>query len=121
MAMPVTHYAKSGDVHVAYQVFGDGPIDLVLIPGFVSHLENYWEGPDFARWLLRLASFARVVMFDKRGTGLSDRVGDLPAMDERMDDVRAVASERSGFPAMVGPIRATWREPSGGHLAYANE
>jgi class 3 adenylate cyclase len=90
MAMPVTHYAKSGDVHIAYQVFGDGPIDLVLIPGFVSHLENYWEGPDFARWLLRLASFARVVMFDKRGTGLSDRVGELPAMDERMDDARVV-------------------------------
>jgi class 3 adenylate cyclase/esterase/lipase len=90
MAMPVTHYAKSGDVHIAYQVFGDAPIDLVLIPGFVSHLENYWEGPDFARWLLRLASFARVVMFDKRGTGLSDRVGELPAMDERMDDARAV-------------------------------
>ena len=90
MAMPVTRYAKSGEVHVAYQVFGSGPIDLVLIPGFVSHIENYWDGPDFARWLLLLASFARVVMFDKRGTGLSDRVGELPALDERMDDARAV-------------------------------
>ena len=90
MAMPVTHYAKSGDVHIAYQVFGSGPIDLVLIPGFVSHLENYWDGPDFARWLLHLGSFARVVMFDKRGTGLSDRIGELPALDERMDDARAV-------------------------------
>ena len=90
MAMPVTHYAKSGDVHIAYQVFGSGPIDLVLIPGFVSHIENYWEGPDFARWLLQLGSFARVGMFDKRGTGLSDRVGELPALDERMDDARAV-------------------------------
>jgi class 3 adenylate cyclase len=90
MATPVTHYAKSGDVHIAYQVFGSGPIDLVLIPGFVSHIENYWEQPDFARWFLRLANFARVVMFDKRGTGLSDRVGELPGLDERMDDARAV-------------------------------
>ena len=73
MAMRATHYAKSGDVHVAYQVFGSGPIDLVLAPGFVSQIENYWEQPDLARWLLRLGSFARVIMFDKRGTGLSDR------------------------------------------------
>ena len=90
MATPVTHYAKSGDVHIAYQVFGDGPIDLVAIPGFVSHIENYWEQPDFARWFLRLGSFARVVMFDKRGTGLSDRVGELPTLEQRMDDARAV-------------------------------
>ena len=54
MAMPVTRYAKSGDVHVAYQVFGSGPINLVFVPGFVSHIENYWEQPDLARWLLRL-------------------------------------------------------------------
>ena len=73
MAMPVTRYAKSGDVHVAYQVFGSGPIDLVFVPGFVSHIENYWDHPDLARWLLRLGGFARVTMFDKRGTGLSDR------------------------------------------------
>ena len=86
---PTTRYAKSGDVHVAYQVFGDGP-DLVMAPGFVSHIENYWDEPRFARWLSRLGSFCRVVLFDKRGTGLSDRVVDLPAMDERMDDVRAV-------------------------------
>jgi pimeloyl-ACP methyl ester carboxylesterase len=72
MATPVTRYAKSGDVHIAYQVFGSGPIDLVLIPGFVSQIEHCWEHPDFARWFLRLASFGRVVMFDKRGTGLSD-------------------------------------------------
>lgn len=90
MATPVTHYAKSGDVHIAYQVFGSGPIDLVLIPGFVSHIENYWEQPDFARWFLRLGTLARVVMFDKRGTGLSDRVGELPGLDQRMDDARAV-------------------------------
>ena len=86
---PRTHYAKSGDVHVAYQVFGDGPVDLVFVPGFISQIENYWDHPDFARWLRRLGNFARVVMFDKRGTGLSDRV-DAPAMDQRMEDIRAV-------------------------------
>jgi class 3 adenylate cyclase/pimeloyl-ACP methyl ester carboxylesterase len=90
MTTPTTRYARSEDVHVAYQEFGDGPVNLVLVPGFVSHIENYWTHPDFALWLDQLGSFARVVMFDKRGTGLSDRVSDLPAMDERMDDVRAV-------------------------------
>ncbi len=90
MTMPVTRYAKSGDVHVAYQVFGTGPVDLVFVPGFVSHIENYWEYPDLARWLLRLGSFARVIMFDKRGTGLSDPVSEAPSLDLRMDDVRAV-------------------------------
>ena len=90
MAMPVTRYAKSGGVHIAYQVFGSGPIDRVFIPGNVSHIENYWDLPDLARWLLRLTSFARVVMFDKRGTGLSDRVSELPSLDLRMDDARAV-------------------------------
>ena len=87
--IPQTRYAKTGDLHVAYQVFGEGP-DLVMAPGFVSHIENYWDEPGLARWLTRLGSFSRVVLFDKRGTGLSDRVADLPAMDERMDDVRAV-------------------------------
>ena len=86
---PTTRYAKSGDVHVAYQVFGEGP-DLVMAPGFVSHIDNYWDEPGFARWLHRLGRFCRVVLFDKRGTGLSDRVPELPAMDERMDDIRAV-------------------------------
>jgi pimeloyl-ACP methyl ester carboxylesterase/class 3 adenylate cyclase len=88
--VPTTRYAKSGDAHIAYQVFGSGPVDLVYVPGFVSHLENVWDQPDLSRWLLRLARFARVIMFDKRGTGLSDRVGDLPSFDQRMDDVRAV-------------------------------
>jgi len=90
MALPVTRYAKSGDVHIAYQVFGSGPIDLVFVPGFVSHIEAYWDHPDLARWLLRLAGFARVATFDKRGTGLSDRVSELPSFDLRMDDARAV-------------------------------
>jgi pimeloyl-ACP methyl ester carboxylesterase len=86
---PVTRYAKSGDVHVAYQVFGEGP-DLVVAPGFVSHVENYWDEPHFARSLNKISAFFRVVLFDKRGTGLSDRVPHLPHMDERMDDLRAV-------------------------------
>jgi pimeloyl-ACP methyl ester carboxylesterase len=100
MPLPVTHYAKSGDVHVAYQVFGNGPVDLVFVPGFVSHIENYWEHPDLARWLLRLGRFARVVMFDKRGTGLSDPVPEVPSLDLRMHDVRAVMDA-------VGVQRAT--------------
>jgi len=86
---PTTYYAKSGDVHIAYGVFGEGP-DLIVVPGFVSHLENSWDEPRLARWLTKLGGFCRVVGFDKRGTGLSDRVANLPAMDERMDDVRAV-------------------------------
>ena len=84
-----TRYAKSGDVHIAYQVFGEGP-DLVVAPGFVSHIENYWEEPRFARWLNKAGGICRCIMFDKRGTGLSDRVAHLPHMDERMDDLRAV-------------------------------
>jgi pimeloyl-ACP methyl ester carboxylesterase len=87
---PDTRYAKSGDVHVAYQVFGEGAVNLVIAPPFVSNIEVYWEAPALASWLQRLASFARVAIFDKRGTGLSDRVAELPGLDQRMDDLRAV-------------------------------
>jgi class 3 adenylate cyclase len=87
---PVTQYAKSGDVHIAYQAFGEGPINVVVVPGFVSNVENYWDEPSFARFLTRLGSYARVVTFDKRGTGMSDRVAELPGLDQRMDDLRAV-------------------------------
>ena len=89
---PDTKYAKSGDVNIAYQVLGDGPIDLVFVMGWVSHLEYFWEEPSFARFLTRLASFSRLILFDKRGTGLSDRVplAQLPTLEQRMDDVRAV-------------------------------
>lgn len=87
---PATQYARSGDVHIAYQAFGDGPINVVLVPGFVSNVENYWDEPSFARFLRQLASYARVVIFDKRGTGMSDRVAELPGLDQRMDDLRAV-------------------------------
>jgi pimeloyl-ACP methyl ester carboxylesterase/class 3 adenylate cyclase len=84
-----TRYAKSGDVHIAYQVWGDGPTDLVFVPGFVSHLEHSWHEPSVARFLNRLGSFARVITFDKRGTGLSDRV-EISGIERRMDDVCAV-------------------------------
>ena len=87
---PEIRYAKSGDVHIAYQVFGDGSVDLVYIPGFISNIENYWEWPEFARWLRHIGTRARVILFDKRGTGLSDRLGQLPNLDQRMDDARAV-------------------------------
>ena len=99
---PVTRYAKSGDVHVAYQVFGEGPLNLVIIPFFVSNIEVWWEYPDCARWLLRLASFARVAMFDKRGTGMSDRVTELPGLEQRIDDVRAVMDAVSRVAWHVG-------------------
>ncbi len=89
---PETKYAKSGKVHIAYQVVGDGPLDLVLVPGWVTHLEHQWQEPLVARFLERLASFTRLILFDKRGTGLSDRVAEdaLPTLEVRMDDVRAV-------------------------------
>jgi pimeloyl-ACP methyl ester carboxylesterase/DNA-binding winged helix-turn-helix (wHTH) protein len=87
---PVTRYARSGDTSIAYQVLGDGPIDLVFVMGWVSHLDYFWEEPSFARFLERLASFSRLILFDKRGTGLSDRVTELPSLEQRMDDVRAV-------------------------------
>ena len=86
---PVTRYAKSGEIHIAYQVFGDGPLNLVFVPLFVSNIELYWDQPNWARWLERLGSYARVAIFDKRGTGGSDRVSELPGIELRMDDLRA--------------------------------
>ena len=87
---PRTRYALSGDAHIAYQVFGEGDLDLVFVPGFVSNIEHYWEMPQVPDLLERLASFARVVMFDKRGTGLSDPVAGPPPLEQRMDDMQAV-------------------------------
>ena len=87
---PETRYVKSGDVHIAYQVVGSGPVDLVLVPGWVSNIECYWDDPAHARFLETLASFSRLILFDKRGTGLSDRVTHMPALETRIDDVRAV-------------------------------
>jgi class 3 adenylate cyclase len=97
---PVTRYAKSGDIHIAYQVTGEGPLDLVVVPGFVSHLEADWNSPLQTRFIERLSSFSRLIRFDKRGTGLSDRVP-IPTLEQRMDDVRvvmdAVGSERAAL------------------------
>jgi pimeloyl-ACP methyl ester carboxylesterase len=87
---PQTRYARSGDVSIAYQVVGDGPRDLVLVAGWVTNIEVLWEEPSMARFLERLAGFSRLILFDKRGTGLSDRVADMPNLETRMDDVRAV-------------------------------
>ena len=101
MTQPETKFAQSGDVSIAYQVLGQGPLDLVHVPGLVSHLEYAWENPANARFLQRLASFSRLILFDKRGTGLSDRITNIPTLEERMDDVRAVmdavGSERAAL------------------------
>ena len=109
-----TLYARSGDVNIAYQVIGDGPIDLVFVMGWVSHLEMFWAEPSFARFLDRLSSFARLIVFDKRGTGLSDSVPleRLPSLEQRMDDVRAVMSAAGSQRAVLmgvsegGPLTA---------------
>jgi class 3 adenylate cyclase/pimeloyl-ACP methyl ester carboxylesterase len=100
---PETRYARSGDVNIAYQVIGDGPIDLVFAPGFVSNVELGWTMPGRGDFLRALASFSRVIQFDKRGTGMSDRVRDLPDLETRMDDVRAVMdAARSERAALFG-------------------
>src|SRR5688572_24556521 len=88
--IPQTKYAKSGDIYVAYQVIGQGARDLVVVQGWVSHVEYAWEDPDLAKFLERLASFSRLIVLDRRGTGLSDRVAAVPTLEQRMDDVRAV-------------------------------
>ncbi|HTO10244.1 MAG TPA: adenylate/guanylate cyclase domain-containing protein [Candidatus Binatia bacterium] len=92
MAAPETRYARSGDLHIAYQTAGDGPQDLVFVHGWISHIEHVWEEPSVARFFSRLASFTRLILLDKRGTGMSDPVSldRLPTLEERMDDVRAV-------------------------------
>jgi pimeloyl-ACP methyl ester carboxylesterase/DNA-binding winged helix-turn-helix (wHTH) protein len=103
VARPRVRYARSGSVNIAYQVVGSGPIDLVFVMGWVSHLEYFWNEPSFARFLDRLASMARLIVFDKRGTGLSDAVpvAELPTLEQRLDDVRAVmeaaGSERAAL------------------------
>jgi pimeloyl-ACP methyl ester carboxylesterase len=101
MGTPRTKYARSGDVSIAYQVVGEGPMDLVLGLGFATHLELQWEFPAFARFCDRLSSFSRLIIFDKRGTGLSDPVAEAPTLEQRVDDIRAVmdaaVSERAAF------------------------
>jgi class 3 adenylate cyclase len=92
---PETRYARSGDVAIAYQVAGDGPFDIVYVPGYLSHVEHGWTMAPFDKILARLASFARLILFDKRGTGMSDRVAGAPTLETRMDDVRAVMDAAS--------------------------
>ena len=89
---PKTQFTRNGDVHIAYQVVGEGPLDIVYVPGWISHVELAWELPELVRGFKRLASFSRLILFDKRGTGMSDPVPNdqLPTLEQRMDDVRAV-------------------------------
>ena len=92
LATPMSRvrYAKSGEVHIAYQAWGEGVVDLIFAPGFVTHIESLWSEPGMAQFLRAMGRFARIVLFDKRGTGMSDRVEKMPGMDQRVDDVRAV-------------------------------
>src|SRR6266704_515841 len=93
LELPVTRYAMSGDVSIAYQTMGDGPIDLIIVPGMVSHVEFMHDGPGYTASLRRLSTFARVVTFDKRGQGLSDRISGAPSLEQRLDDVRAIMDD----------------------------
>ena len=102
-AKPETHYARSGDVNIAYQVVGQGSRDIVFVQGWVSNIELIWEEPTMVRVLERLASFSRLILFDKRGTGLSDRVADMPDLETRMDDLRVVMDAvRSARATLLG-------------------
>src|ERR1700724_1615249 len=98
MTSPETRYARSGEVRIAYQVVGQGPLDLVFLPGFVSNLEVQWEDAGFSHLMDRLASFTRLILFDKRGTGLSDRpdAQALPSLATQIDDLRAVMDAARG-------------------------
>src|SRR5690242_1902571 len=98
--IPATRYVKSDGVHIAYQVIGEGPFDLLFVPGFVSNIESMWQSPDQSAFFRRLASFSRLILFDKRGTGMSDRGSQIFTLEQRMHDVRAILDE-------VGSERAT--------------
>ncbi len=101
MQQPKTQYARNGDVNIAYQVVGDGPIDLAIVPGFISHVDLWWTIPETTAFIRRLATFCRLILFDKRGTGLSDPAAGLSSLEERMEDLHAVldaaGSERSAL------------------------
>ena len=98
---PETRYARSGDVSIAYQVVGDGPFDVVRIPGWMSHVELAWTTPPFDKILRHYSSYSRLIVFDKRGTGMSDRVGGAPTLETRMDDLRAVMDAAGSARAAV--------------------
>jgi class 3 adenylate cyclase len=91
--IPSTHYVKSDDVHIAYQVLGQGSFDLLFVPGFVSNIEAIWQSPEQSAFFRRLASFSRLILFDKRGTGMSDRGSQMFALEQRMHDVQAILDE----------------------------
>jgi class 3 adenylate cyclase len=126
--LPQTRYARSGDVHIAYQVVGDAPIDLVYVPTWISQVEHYWEEPIVARYFSRLASFTRLIMFDRRGSGLSDPVVGAPTLEEQIDDVVAVldaaGSERAAVyaqlegGAMAAMFAATHPDRTGALILY---
>src|SRR6185437_9960464 len=101
--LPKTQYARSAGSHIAFQVFGDGPVDLLFAQGWVSHMECQWEFLPFATFLQRLGSIARIITFDKRGVGMSDRVAITQTLEERANDVRAVLdAARSNRTVMLG-------------------
>ncbi|TXL74500.1 adenylate/guanylate cyclase domain-containing protein [Vineibacter terrae] len=120
MHRPETRYARCGDIDIAYQVVGDGPLDLLYAPGWLSHVEYGWESPQYARFLRRLARFSRLIIFDKRGTGLSDRDAGFPTLEQRAEDIRAVldaaGSRQSALLGvseggnMASVFAATWPE-----------
>jgi pimeloyl-ACP methyl ester carboxylesterase len=99
--LPETRYALSGDVNIAYQVMGSGPVDIIMVPGFASHVEFMHELAGYTAFLRRLSTFARVITFDKRGQGLSDRISGAPSLEQRMDDVRAVMDDIGSQRAVV--------------------
>jgi class 3 adenylate cyclase len=125
---PATRYARSGEIHIAYQVVGEGPIDLLFVPSWISQVEHYWEEPVVARYFNRMASFSRLIMFDRRGSGLSDPVLAPPTLEEQMDDVVAVldaaGSERAAVfaqlegGAMAAMFAATHPERTGALILY---
>jgi pimeloyl-ACP methyl ester carboxylesterase len=129
-SIPTTRYAKNGDVHLAYQILGEGATDLVYLPGIFTHLEHQWEEPSFARFLRRLASFSRLILMDPRGIGLSDQAPELPLMEEQMDDVRAVLDAAGSSRAILlgvsqgGPMAilfaATHPERTAGLILYGS-
>ncbi len=114
MEPPETRYAKSGLVHIAYQVLGQSPLDLVFVPGILTNVDYQWEEPTYTAFLQRLASFSRLILFDPQGTGLSDRAPELPTLEQQMEDVNAVldavGSERTAFfgASQGGPMAALY-------------
>jgi pimeloyl-ACP methyl ester carboxylesterase len=127
---PETRYARSGKVSIAYQVLGEGPPDLVFVPGVISNAEYAWHQPAIVSWLRTLSALARVIWFDKRGTGVSDRVSDAPTLETRMDDVRAVMDEVGSEQAVLmgvsegGPMSilfaATYPERASGLILWGS-